>query len=855
MMLLVLTGLGTYQLNAQGAIFEETTDDLWTTPANWSTGTYPTDVAIMKTKANLNGGSFSLDDIQISGTSVTIYNGTLTIGSAATSNNAIGNNANNATTIFDCNINFNTNKRIRNDETSQLIFADGNTLALGTSAVNLVNLSTVHPIEFNGTVTGSNSIRIRNELILGTNSDLTGFSGSIDFIGSSDALLTVNGENTIGGSILNNASATAEVIFNANQNNMNNLSLNANTLALNFDSTVTLVQFSGATISTGIVDLKNYTSGVLKIGTTSGTVPQSELDTWLIDGAEPLDGTLVQNNDGYITKVTPTSETYTSTTGQRMNWEDTSTWVGGVVPNASSDNIIIHGLITINSDVNVNNFTIVNFDGSDVEKERVIVSPGHSLIVNGDAVTRSGQLFAQSDSDSFGSIIFKGAIDGDIRYYRHTNTFSGNDLISAPATRVFSDFVNDNSVNLYANPALTTQKLFGPFDNDAGEYLTWDEVSNGSENIVPGIGYRTATVAGERSTLLIRAQPASPTVDVPVSISDGDDPTYGKWNLIGNPFPSYLDFGAFFTENSSQFDTGAFQAIYGYDADDSNGSNFTIWNNLNYADKITPVQGFFVRTKSGGGTVTFKPEMRTIGNSDDFIAGRSSTPNYVLSELFLSNGSSNYTTKIYFVENQTRGLDPGYDAGAYAGSAKGIFTHLVEDNTNIEMAIQALPYNNFNDVVVPLGVKNEAGVQLTLGLNATTVTLPSSVNVYLEDNVTNTWTLLNNSDYVFTPSEELNGTGRFYVHFSTNVLSVDDNLLNGLHIYSNQSSKTVVVKGQLNSKTTAKLYDIQGRLVLQNVLNTSNITNTIDVGNLKTGVYIVELTSNTQHRTQKVIIK
>ena len=280
---------------------------------------------------------------------------------------------------------------------------------------------------------------------------------------------------------------------------------------------------------------------------------------------------------------------------------------------------------------------------------------------------------------------------------------------------------------------------------------------------------------------------------MPVSISDGDDPTYGKWNLIGNPFPSYLDFGAFFNENKSEFDEGAFQAIYGYDADDNDGSNFTIWNNLNSANKITPVQGFFVRTKSGGGTVTFKPEMRTIGNSDDFIAGRSSTPNYVFSELFLSNRSSNYTTKIYFVENQTRGLDPGYDAGAYAGSAKGIFTHLVEDNTNIEMAIQALPYNNFNDVVVPLGVKNEAGVQLTLGLNATTVTLPSSVNVYLEDNVTNTWTLLNNSDYVFTPSEELNGAGRFYVHFSTNVLSVDDNLLNDLHIYSNQSSKTTEV--------------------------------------------------------------
>ncbi|WP_179338467.1 T9SS type A sorting domain-containing protein [Winogradskyella ludwigii] len=850
-MLLVLAGLGSSQLNAQDATFAETTDDLWTNNANWTPTTPATGIATMTTKADLNGGTFSLDEIIISGTPITISNGTLTIGSAATGSNSIGNNANTAITTFDCNINLNTNKRIRNASSSKLIFADGNTLALGASAVYFHNLSTVNPIELNGIVTGSNSIRFRNELILGTTSDCTDFTGSFNFTGGNDALLTVNGENTIEASISNNQNTTSEVAFNANQNNMANLNLNSNTLALNFDSSVTTVQFSGASTNGGIVDLKNYTSGVLRIGTTDTSVSQTELDTWLIDGVEPENGTLVQDASGYITKIIPVGVTYTSTTGQSMDWEDATSWVGGVVPNAINDNVIIHGLISINSDVIVNDFTIVNIDGTDVEKERVIVTPGNSLTVNGDTVTRNGQLFAQSQSDSFGSLIFNGAVDGDIRYYRYVNIFSDNDLISTPATRVFSDFTAENG-SLYENPATTTEKLFGPFDNTAGEYLTWDEVDDGAENIIPGIGYRTATNAG--STLLIRAEVASPAVDVPVSISDGGHATYGKWNLIGNPFPSYLDFDAFFTENSSQFDTGAFQAIYGYDADDSNGSNFTIWNAFNTTDKITPAQGFFVRTKSGGGTVTFKPEMRTIGNSDDFIVGRT-TPDFVLSELFLSNGTSNFTTKIYFADNQTRGLDPGYDAGAYAGSAKGIFTHLVEDNTNIEMAIQALSYDDFNDVVVPLGVKSEAGVQLTLGLNATTATIPSSVNVYLEDNVTNTWTLLNTGDYVFTPLSTLNGTGRFYIHFSALTLSIKDDLLNGLNIYSEQVTKTVVIKGQLNTSTMATVYDMQGRMVLQQALDTTSTTNTVNVNAIGTGVYIVELKSETQNRTQKIIIK
>ena len=323
-------------------------------------------------------------------------------------------------------------------------------------------------------------------------------------------------------------------------------------------------------------------------------------------------------------------------------------------------------------------------------------------------------------------------------------------------------------------------------------------------------------------------------------------------------YPSYLDFTTFFNLNKTQFDTGAFQALYGYNGAAS-GDKWEAYNLLNLPPdgKITPGQGFFVKTiASTTGTVTFTPAMRTIGSSDDFIVGRSANNlNIALAKLHLSNSSDTYSTDIYFVDNQTRGLDPGYDAGAYLGASNGIFTNLVENNTGIDMAIQALPYNDFNDVVVPLGIKGEAGIQLTIGLDTETVSLPSNINVYLEDNVTNTWTILNTGDYVFTPASTLNGTGRFYVHFSSSTLSTEDNLLNGLNIYSEQATKTVVVKGQLNSDTTAAIYDVQGRLIVQNALNTSNTTNTINVNALKAGIYIVELKSNTQNRTQKIIIK
>ncbi|WP_033958422.1 hypothetical protein [Psychroserpens jangbogonensis] len=90
-------------------------------------------------------------------------------------------------------------------------------------------------------------------------------------------------------------------------------------------------------------------------------------------------------------------------------------------------------------------------------------------------------------------------------------------------------------------------------------------------------------------------------------------------------------------------------------------------------------------------------------------------------------------TSIYFIEGTTKGLDKGYDASAYGGVSDdfSIFTNLVEDNQGLDMAIQSLPYNDFNDVVIPLGVKAQEGTSLTISLGDNS-TLSNNVNVYLK---------------------------------------------------------------------------------------------------------------------------
>jgi len=550
----------------------------------------------------------------------------------------------------------------------------------------------------------------------------------------------------------------------------------------------------------------------------------------------------------------PTNNTYTSIDGANgagLNWHDPASWVGGVVPSESTDNVIVNaGLIIQDSDVVLNDVVI---------NARITVSEGLSLTAND--LAQNSQLIMKAGSSSYSSVIVNtesGDEDGLI-YDRIIANNPTNDLVSSPVSGLTMDGFyqssqNENRLYIENESSIYGERYFvGPFNNASGEYefYTSESSNNAGDNdndveFLSGKGYRMATKAGETGT--VRFSGAIQKDAVSIDITDGGDATYGQWNLIGNPYSSYLDFDTFWTANSAQFEAGANKAIYGW-----NGSGYTAWNSLSGA-KIAPGQGFFVKTTaSTTGTVTFTPAMRVTGNSDDFILGKSATTvNKALAKINLSNATSTYTTDIYFVDNQTRGLDSGYDAGAFAGNTDGIYTNLVEENAGVDFLIQALPYKDYNNVVVPVAINSNAGEELTISLDAASLTLPSETYVFLKDNLLNKTTLLNEGDYVFTPSTTLSGAGRFSLEFSANsVLSTEDYALNDMLIYADQASKSIVIKGILKTDLSAKVYDIQGRLVLEQKLDSSSVTNVINTSVLKTGVYVVGLDGN----TKKVIIK
>lgn len=546
-----------------------------------------------------------------------------------------------------------------------------------------------------------------------------------------------------------------------------------------------------------------------------------------------------------------------STTSIASVWSFDGSWGNGNVP-FDTDYITINHDLVVDVDATVGVFDIN-------PSNTVTINPGNSLTINGNATSsgdfiNDGAIIMNSSSTQYSSLIISGSSSGSgsNTYNRHVNSndpVNGNDLISAPLSgQAFNVFIANNTNILTSSSG--PEVLFGDFDNDnaSAPYQIWNDTD--TTPLLAGIGYRSGIEIGA-PTNLVSFEGIVNTSLVEVAIDEG---SASILNLVGNPFPSYLDAQAFLTQNAALLDPSAV-VIYGYNdsTDGTSADDYTIISALeNNTLNIAPGQGFFVASNALGGNLQFTtstPDMRLTSTDDDFIAGRSTSSAVTNVNINLSNSTDSFLTKVYFTASAGLGLDPGYDASLLGGVAPSfaIFSHLVEDNINVPFATQAIGETDYNDTTIALGVNANMGEQLTFSI--TENTLPTSIEVYLDDTFANTSTLLNTSDYIFTPAENLNGTGRFYLRFSNSALSVSDHLFDGVSIYTNPNNKTINIAGQLAEGTSAYLYDIQGRLVNSKALASNSTLHSIDVNNLHTGVYIVKLVNGTILKTEKVILK
>ena len=510
-------------------------------------------------------------------------------------------------------------------------------------------------------------------------------------------------------------------------------------------------------------------------------------------------------------------------------------------------------LCFVSFSTNGQNITVASGKSFTIEKTGAVTMSGN--------FSNAGTFILNSDSDEFSSLIIGGSVTGNITYNRYVNSVGTNewDLIGAPVSgQSINSFVTANTSTLATNGATKAIGYYNNTDNTWTNYTTSTIV--GAGNFPLGKGFQMATNANGTGILSFTGAPTATNQTWTIIDNDAANSGAGtRWNLVANPFPSYIYGNAnadsshnFLTVNSDKLND-SYEAIYGYDAD---GSGYTVYNNTSAALRLAPGQAFMVASDNAeNDTISFTTAMRTTTGGDDLIVGRDPIDSFELVLKLYEGDSEIDHTKFYFGDGLSLNLDPGYDAGHFNQGAS-LMSRLVEEDEGVGLVINAMGIESANDVVVPIELNREAGNNFRISIG--TFNIDTAIKVYLEDNVQETMTLLNDQDFELTAENELNGIGRFFIHLTETVLSIDDKIeTNYLNVFIADVNNFITVEGLANQSngTKLRLYTIRGKEVIFTTLNNTNNKQIISTQGLSTGIYIVKLESENILLTKKLFIK
>ena len=487
---------------------------------------------------------------------------------------------------------------------------------------------------------------------------------------------------------------------------------------------------------------------------------------------------------------------------------------------------------------------LVSQDLNVADDATLTIGTSGSMTINGTLTSNtSGSIIIQTSQANSGSFIAKAGGASQGKGITLARSLDGGDewaLLGVPVTGETSTDVDDN---LRTNGGKSAIGHFDPSINN-GEFVYYNtnagtSLTNGKGYLISPNGAQTVNFTGTMSV-----------ADVTYDLAD-ETGTYGNWNLIGNPYPSYLhmndDSGDatnnFLTVNAAAIhDT--YEAVYAWD-----GSSYVTYDHdSSGTNHIAPGEGFFVYAVAGAATdASFTEAMQTSGQGANFNASVVRNDSQRISRLKIQiedqTNDEIDKIKLYFSDQSTRGLDPGYDSGKFfRGPESKIFTRLIEEDKGINLQNQALPYNDLKDLVIPLGITTKSpSLQLSINENS----IDHLYRVYLEDRLNNTIVEFNKSiDLSF--DDDSTGIGRFYLHFTEGTIPELPTDGDDFRIFKVSNSELRLM-GSPETNYNAKVYDFSGRLVRE--VNFNHQVNISEIDSREINILTIE--SNDKTLTKK----
>ena len=642
--------------------------------------------------------------------------------------------------------------------------------------------------------------------------DLTAVSSSdlqISYVSSNTGVATISGKTvTIIG--LGTTTITASQAGNAYYSAAS--SVDHTFTVTKEGQTITFDALAGKQIGDAPFALTATASSSLAVSYTSSNtaVATVTLGTITIVGIGTTNITASQGGNTYFNAASPVVQPLTVgaevfvnwTGGTSTNWYTNINWSSNAVPGATT-NVII--LSTAPHQPTITNAM------SAAACQKLTINSGAVLTVDeGSALTVNGTFI--NSAGNAGLIILTGG--------------SLKESTGGVAGSMTSSFT-DNEWHFISSPvAAAVSGLF------TGQYLmthteltnVYTDVTSTTATLTPAKGF--ALWGGDAGSSVIYAGTLNSGSQSSVVTRNGEG-----WNLVGNPYPSSIDWDAAagWTKSSVNDATyvhvnAATWATYVGRVGANSGSRY-----------IAPGQGFIVEA-AGNGTLAMSNNVRVHQATAFFKKSQNEVLDNLV-RLQVSGNGYNDETVVRLLPVATNEFDGRFDAHKLFGDvpeAPQIYTL-----GSTELAINTLP--EAKPVTVGMRVSNSGSYTIA----ATEVN--GFEQVILEDTKNNTFNMLSTAAYKFD-FEAGENEQRFILHFITSTTGTDEQSVLAA-IYSYRKTAYINLKNDVQGDIF--IYNMAGQLVAKKLA--AKGMNEIDISNI--GNYIVKVVTDKTSQVKKIFIQ
>lgn len=403
------------------------------------------------------------------------------------------------------------------------------------------------------------------------------------------------------------------------------------------------------------------------------------------------------------------------------------------------------------------------------------------------------------------------------------------------------------------------------YDEAQGSTTPWAKITDTSTSLSVMQGYVAKMASDGVVTFNGTLNNGSQTINIYRTTGQ----TKAGFNLVGNPYVSYLDWDQVSKSNlltSIWERTKNADNNYVFDTYNSTGQQYLNNSGKGVNNHIPPMQAFWVRVDNGfsSGSLTVDNSMRS-HNGNSFILGStvndpvfksssSKMDSQSVLRLQVSTGSNTDETLIYSNTSASNGFD-AYDTPKMfndSGSIAEIYTVAGIEEVAIN-GLNTLPF----DTEIPLGFNSltagEFSIKVTqiYNLNSGTQII---LKDYLDINNPVITNLSDGSSYIFSSDVATYNTNRFslILHAPSLETGTSNSISNGTGWVSINSNGQISLNGSLKGETNVTVYNEVGqKLFSKNLIPNKQ---TIDY-ELIPGIYIVSVTNAGKSKTTKVIVK